>query len=289
MLPLLNKYEEITYDKLKALSVEYGSHVFSKVRIADILPITRSGIGNDLFKFALQAHFDFTIHDSNYVPLFAVEFDGPMHTLSDVQKMRDEKKNAICEFFGFSLLRINARYFDKKYRDLDLLTYFVDVWYLDEAFAKAQEEGHIPWDEPFDPTFIGLNGRTSKSFPYWLSLDLQNEIKKMYDSGSLYDPFVSHWIGIDPQGNYRCLAWLQAANSGFLITKTGMRQQQFPVDISDLLSQLSIFDLYEGISALQNGSRRLYKMDKLEELLLKFKTSFRMASFAGHSRYNAPS
>jgi hypothetical protein len=68
-----------------------------------------------------------------------------------------------------------------------------------------------------------------------------------------------------------------------------MRQQQFPVDISDLLSQLSIFDLYEGISAFQNGSRRLYKVDKLEELLLKYKELVKMASFAGYSRYNAPS
>jgi Protein of unknown function (DUF2726) len=287
MVSLLNKYEEITYGKLKVLLDEYNAHVFPKVRIADVLPIKESGISNDLFKFALQAHFDFIICNSDYIRLFAVEFDGKFHTQSDVQKIRDEKKNLICDLFSLPLLRIKASYLDKKYRDLDLLTYFVDVWFLDEAFAKAQEEGHIPWDESFDPTFIGLlNGRTSKSFPYWLSLDLQKEIKKLYDSKSIFDPCASHWIGIDSRGNYRCLAWLQAANSGFLIAQTGMRQQRFPVDISDLVSQLSIFDLYERITAFQNGSRRLYRLDKLEELLLKFKTSFRMTSFAGHSRYN---
>jgi len=285
MPPLFNKYEEITYEKLKVLSDENGAHVFPKVRVADVLPIKASGISNDLFKYALQAHFDFVICDSNYIALFAVEFDGPIHSLSALQKMRDAKKNSICDFFGFSLLRINARYLDKKYRDLDLLTYFVDVWFLDVAFSSAQEDGHIPWDEPFDPTFIWRNGRTSRSFPYWLSLDLQNEIKRLHDSGSILDPFASHWIGIDSQGNYRCLAWLQVVNSGFLIAQTGMRQQQFPIDISDILSQLSVFDLYEGICSLQKGAKHLHKQDQFEKLLLTFNKSFSMVSFGGYSKY----
>jgi Protein of unknown function (DUF2726) len=144
MVPLPNKYEEITYEKLKVLSDEYDAHVFPKVRIADVLPIQSSGIGNDLFRFALQAHFDFIICDSDYIPLFAVEFDGKIHTQSDVQKNRDEKKNMFCDFFSLSLLRVKAKYLNKIYRDIDLLTYFVAVWFLDEAFAKAQEEGHIP-------------------------------------------------------------------------------------------------------------------------------------------------
>jgi hypothetical protein len=127
MPPLLNKYEEITYQKLKALTIENGAHVFPKVRVADVLPIESSGIGNIMFRFALQSHFDFVICGPDYEPLFVVEFDGPMHTLSELQKTRDAKKNSICEFFGLSLLRINARYLDKKFRDFDLLTYFVDV------------------------------------------------------------------------------------------------------------------------------------------------------------------
>lgn len=285
MPALLNKYEEITYEKLKALCDENGAHVFPKVRVADVLPIVSSGISNDLFGYALKAHFDFVICNSDYIPLFVVEFDGPVHTVSAMQKMRDAKKNLICNFFGLSLLRINARYLDQKYRDLDLLTYFVDVWFMDAAFTKAQEEGHIPWDESFDPTFIWIDGKTSKSFPYWLSLDLQNEIKRLHSSGYLLDPFASHWIGIDSQGNYRCLAWIQVVNSGFLIAQTGMRQQQFPGDIFDIVSQLSVFDLFEGICALQKGVKRLYKAHQFEELLFSFKESFKMVSFAGYNRY----
>jgi hypothetical protein len=288
MPPLLNKYEEITYEKLKTLSVANDAHVFPKVRIADVLPISASGISKELFKFALQAHFDFIICDAHYNPLFAVEFDGPIHTISDLQKIRDTKKNKICEFFDLSLLRINAKYLDKKYRNLDLLTYFVDVWFLNEGFSKAQEDGHIPWDESFDPAFINLciGGKKSESFPYWLSLDLQNEIKGLHKSRIISDPFASHWIGTDSQGNYRCLAWLEVVNSYFLIAQTGMRQQQFPVDISDLLSQLSVFDLYEKINFFQKGIKRLYKLDRLKELLLQFKQKFRMTSFAGYSKYN---
>lgn len=286
MPPLLNKYEEITYEKLKALTIENGAHVFPKVRVADVLPIQSSGISNANFKYALQAHFDFVICGLDYMPLFVVEFDGLMHKISELQKIRDAKKNSICEFFSLPLLRINARYLTKKYRDLDLLTYFIDVWFLEEGFLKAQKDGHIPWDEPFDPTFIWSDRRKSKSFPYWLSLDLQNNIKKLYNSGAISDPFASHWIGIDSQDNYRCLAWLQVNNSEFLIAQTGMRQQQFPVDISDLLSQLSVFDLYEGICGLPKTAKRLLKPSSFEEMLRTYNKSFKMVSFGGYNKYH---
>jgi hypothetical protein len=105
-------------------------------------------------------------------------------------------------------------------------------------------------------------------------------------SGSLFDPFPSHWIGIDSQSNYRCLAWLQVNNSEFLIAQTGMRQQQFPVDISDLLSQLSVFDLYEGICGLKKSAKHLIKPTHFEEMLHAYKKSYRMVSFGGYNKYH---
>ena len=155
--PFLNKYEQLTYSKIKAVAGKVGAHVFSKVRLADFLPINKSGIPASEFRFALQSHVDFLVTDSEYKSEFSVEFDGPTHTSPD-QINRDQKKNNLLKRFEHPFIRINSRYLDDKYRGLDLLTYFVDVWFLAKAFYEAQSQGHIPYDEPFDPAFIISDG-----------------------------------------------------------------------------------------------------------------------------------
>jgi hypothetical protein len=70
------------------------------VRIAE-----KSGILGELYKYALMAHFDFLVTDKMYIPQFAVEFDGPGHSDADVRRL-DVKKDDLCRFFGFPLLRI---------------------------------------------------------------------------------------------------------------------------------------------------------------------------------------
>jgi hypothetical protein len=171
---LLNKYEEITYDALSQVCISHGAHVFPKVRIADVFPLEGSGVSAIHYSYGLRAHFDFIVTDTNYAPLFSVEFDGPLHKVSEKQRGRDHLKNDLCESFNHSLLRINSNYLNKKYRGLDLLTYFVDAWFLSEAFSEAQQNGLVPYDEDFDISFIVYDGKhEGKNFPYWLSLDIQ--------------------------------------------------------------------------------------------------------------------
>ena len=66
-LRLLNKYDELTFDKLE-LAVDLDAHVFSEVRLADIFPIKNSGINNEEYSCCLKAHFDFLVTDMNYMP-----------------------------------------------------------------------------------------------------------------------------------------------------------------------------------------------------------------------------
>lgn len=101
---LLTQAEKATYDLLKPLCEKWGTHVFIKVRLADVLPIENSGVNDSAFRFALQSHFDFVVADANYRPLFAVEFDGDTHT-AEVQQQRDHQKNQLCERFRFPFLR----------------------------------------------------------------------------------------------------------------------------------------------------------------------------------------
>jgi hypothetical protein len=117
---LLNAPENMTNKRLREACSRNGAEVFAKVRLADVLRIENSGISDELYRFALQSHFDFVIADGDHLPLFAIEFDGARHNLG-IQVSRDSKKETLCERFRLPVLRINAEYLNRKYRGLDLL------------------------------------------------------------------------------------------------------------------------------------------------------------------------
>ena len=202
---MLNRSEEVTYERLKAACEPVGAHVFAEVRLADVLPVERSGISNEEFTFCIKSHFDFLVTNENYVPEFSVEFDGPTHD-SDIQKRRDQTKNHLCERFEYPLLRINSRYLNRQYRGYDLLTYFVDVWSCGKAFCDAQAHGHVPLDEPFEPCWILYDGKTEgKDWPLWLSFDHQCELTRLHAQGLVAQPGASHWVGVGKEGTHHCI------------------------------------------------------------------------------------
>lgn len=282
--PFLNTYEKITYSKIKEVTDKVDAHVFSKVRLADILPINNSGISDADFKFALQSHVDFLVTNSEYVPQFSVEFDGPTH-LCPIQIERDKKKNNLLKHFDHPFVRINSRYLDDKYRGLDLLTYFVDVWFLAEAFYEAQSAGQIPYDEPFDPTFIFSDGtHGGRSWPYWLSIDLQIKIKRYYESHKVAQMVPSFWVGEDSSGNLRCISWLFITEDSCVYIETGMKEHHFPaVFHTDLLSQIAIFEIYEKLTLFFEGKLTATPKLKLEEQIKHYESSFKMCSVGSSS------
>ena len=90
------------------------------MRIADVFPLAGSRLTDELYSYALKAHFDFTISDDSQLPIFAVEFDGPSHSKKE-QTERDKKKNEICRFFDFPILRITSNHLLKRYNKSSLL------------------------------------------------------------------------------------------------------------------------------------------------------------------------
>lgn len=263
---IFNKYEEITYDSINNICSKDGAHVFPKVRIADVLSLNNSGISQSDFSYGMRAHFDFTITDHNYNPLFSVEFDGPLHKTDSKQQLRDKIKNRICEHFGYGLLRINSNFINKKFRGMDLLSYFIDSWFLADAFYKAQSNGAVPIDESFDMTFIFSKGNSKKKWPYWLSLDIQNFIQKLFNDKIIIQHCPSFIVGEDDNNNYRCLLWLALDDKKIIFAKTGMRMQNFPSTCqSDLISMIGMFDLYEQLKSTIEG-RKNYAI--LKEIFL---------------------
>jgi len=277
--PFLNRYEEVTYEKLRAVCEPQNAHVFSKVRLADIFPISNSGLSDQDFRFALQSHADFLVTDSKYERQFCVEFDGPSHN-EPQQITRDKQKNSLFSFFKVPLLRINSKYLEPKYRGLDLLTYFVEVWFLDRAFCEAQENGNIPFDEIFDPAFIIHDGK--EKFPYWLSLEQQVCIQKLADQKKIAQPCPSSWIGIDSNDNYRCLAWILVKPDTAVYVKTGMRSQRFHAVIpSDLLAMIAVCDLYEELKRFLSGEVRGYSKSDLKQEVDFYQQNYKLWQFAG--------
>lgn len=278
----LNSYEAVTYDKLCAITEPVGAHVFSKVRLADVISVNNSGISNEEFSFSLKSHVDFLVTDSEQDVQFCVEFDGPTHRQPE-QIRRDELKNQLLKKFRVPFIRINSRYLEDRYRGLDLLTYFVDVWFLAQAFDEAQERGQIPPEEIFDPTFIISDGQPNgKRWPYWISIELQTDIQRMYKEQLIAQPAPSNWIGVDDRGNYRCLAWLFLTPETCVFIETGMRGHGFPaVYSSDLLSQLAVYDLHAAIQKALDGSAARVPRDTLESRLADYKRRFEFRCSAG--------
>lgn len=281
-LRLLNKYEEVTYDALTRVCEPNGAHVFPKVRLADVFRLQGSGISAEHFGYGLKSHFDFLVTDRSYQPLFSVEFDGPLHKTNSEQQRRDHLKNELCEHFAYSLLRINGRYLSPDYRGLDILTYFVDAWFLEEAFYAAQQAGSVPWDEPFDISFIYSSG-AGKKWTYWLSLDIQLALQNLHKEGRIGQMAPSHYVGTDAEGNYRCISWVVFDAASVIAVTTGMRDQRFPaVCKSELVSMLAMFDLYAQVRETLSGVGHHIQSRKsfFEQKLPEFQKRFAMASAA---------
>jgi hypothetical protein len=277
-----NIYERITYDKLDAAIKPHGAHVFAKVRLKDIIPVNNSGISDHEFSFALKAHVDFLITDSDQIPQFCVEYDGANHQ-EQRQKNRDAIKDSLFDRFDMPFLRINSRHLAKRYRSLDLLTYFVDTWFMRRYFIEAQDAGQIPGDEIFDPAFVLSRGEATENiFPYWLSFNHDADIQKLYTAGRVRQPAVSSWIGVDTKGNLHCICWLLVERERCLIVETAMRSHRFPVALSDVLSQIATSELAERLSLyLEGNDCCCHNVAYLKDRIDCYQRGYQLYSFSG--------
>lgn len=252
---LVNRSEQLTYDALLRVCEPHGARVFTKVRVADVFVLETRKVPPEHLSYGLRSHFDFVVTDNDYHPLFSVEFDGPLHRSSEIQRRRDRLKNDLCATFSHGLLRINSNYLTRQFRGLDLLTYFVDCWFLHEAFEAAQQAGSVPLDEVFDAAMIMSDGTQGKRWPYWLSLDVQLSLHDLHRKRLIRQPVPCCHIGRDPDANYRCLSWIRVGESDVLAVKTGMRLQNFRgVWSADLLQMLAAFDLHTRLQQVLAGS-----------------------------------
>lgn len=125
---LLNTPERITYGRLCEVCARHGTAVHAKVRLADVLPIERSGLSDALYEFALMAHYDFVVTGRDHTPLFAMEFDGSQH-VDARQAGRDGKKDELSKRFRFPLMRVHAQDLCRTDWQLDKVTELIERWF----------------------------------------------------------------------------------------------------------------------------------------------------------------
>ncbi len=283
---ILNLCEEATQLRLRKACESRGASAYPKVRVADVLRIEHSGIKPEQYEFALKAHFDFVITDSEHNPRFAVEFDGPAHHMTE-QRKKDTLKEELCKRFDFLLLRINFNYLPKKYRQMDLLSWLVEVWFQAKEFAEAQEKGEVAYDEPFIPgSFLALPGR-AQQFPLWLSLDARAEIWKLHLAGECCQDVPSSAVGRASDGNYRAIAFVLVRPDCGVLAETGMRSQLFPIPISEALEDIVVLELFEKLKMALKGKNEVLPMSVIEARCKTFRSHYNvLAAFACES--NSP-
>ncbi len=274
---ILNKSEKLTHHDLLNVSEQFGVRVESKTRIADVLQINNSGISNELYTYAMKAHFDFLlVNDETELPLLAVEFDGPSHDWDIKQRERDNKKNNLCEKLEFPFLRIRSTWIENNYRGLNLLDYFVGMWFHRDNFNWAQKEGLIPPDEMFDSISITYIPGTSNLFPYDLSADKRKKIQELYENGVIKERSPSRYVGMDSKGNYRCLAYIKVRKDAWLSVETAMRAQFFPIDCCEVLMDIAVCDMAQKLENYKNGKENALSDSKLDELVSVYSNRYEM-------------
>lgn len=259
---LLDFHEEATHAVLNKVALQNKAKVFAKIRIADALEITSSGLSDIGYGYALKAHFDFVVADTVNSALFAVEFDGLIHEHDATVIANDAKKNSICKKLGMPFLRINADFLTRKIRRFTLLSWLTELWFLNEAFEQAQKEGAIPDDEPFCYFAILSESITEKiTFPYDLSLPSRAFLIKCCEQGHCKDFTPAIHIADDVNGHTFGIALLRLNEEDVVIGRANCRSFMFqPVSTRELCQELATIEAYEKMKTYLSGKYRPIKM-----------------------------
>jgi hypothetical protein len=275
---ILNFPEEATYDRLHESCARNGAQVFPKIRLADVLPVEGSGISDDLFRFALQSHFDFVVANLNHLPLFAVEFDGESHK-DPTQKSRDIKKLTLCDKFSFPILRINSKYINRKYRNLDLLTWIVETWFARTMLNAATERDELP-EGAVDPWMLieipGLKGPN----PLLLSAEPLAKLKELNKGGKCLDWVPNLFVGQDGDEVYRGIAYLRINKQSGVIVDSAMQKQRFPINEYELLYEILTFEVYQRLLDVLERDEESVFVDRIHATISAFSKYVRHLSFS---------
>jgi hypothetical protein len=272
-------YERETHAALEKAVSGTDRRVFPKVRVADALDITSSGLSDADYRYALAAHFDFVVAEGTDAVRFAVEFDGAFHERDSTVLGKDAQKNRICERLGMPLLRINAAFL-RRMREFSIVEWLAECWFMYESFIHAQEQGLIPLGVDFSPTdLLGWARMESERAVQWENPDL-TELSEALQRGQAFvdEPYnlalperqallayerrglvesvcPEYWGHItDPSGYAPCLAVIHLTDGRFVMAESRCRDFNFPpVGPWELAEELATIDAVTRLKGMLRG------------------------------------
>jgi hypothetical protein len=193
--------ERRTFDIADEVSKATGTQAFAKVRIADVVTIEKSGIPDDLYGYALAAHFDVLVCKEDGRPYLAIEFDGGGHSTKN-----DEKKEKLCDLFGIPMVRVGPQHINAAVFEDTAVAFF--IWQMHCVDAFLAEYADDPY-ETYDPLFfISVSGK-SRTWPFayrerWLGRltrrfqealgRFDRDLRDSYEHGNLqFDSIFGTW------------------------------------------------------------------------------------------------
>jgi len=278
----LNRSEALAFRELQKIASDNALQAFAKPRLSDVLLKDRYLTPSEYSMYSL-AHFDFLLTDGSYLPVLAIEYDGPRHA-EKVQANRDVIKNSFCSEAGLPLIRIGANYVVREYRGMTLLRWIVEVIELEKAFDQAQQRGLVPWEEPFDPLMIMDDG-SDRKWPYWLSvretIRINNFLKGDLENRS--------WTGLHGKAPNGDILWLEylTTQEGVLYARCRFRDQLAPFPFWDLMGEVGKFEMGRRLlEYTNNGEISLLTHDDFARVLDRLKKEYDLQSghFAGKVR-----
>jgi hypothetical protein len=252
----VNGHEVNTDKALERAAAAAGYRIARKVRVADVLPITHSGLSNAEYGYALRSHFDWVVTEGDErVPQFAVEFDGASHETTEAAA-RDALKDRIAIRFGLPLLRIDGTFL-RRVRRRPLLEILVEAWKAWREFMAAQEAGEIAWDEPWMyQALFSVDPATGKMTPA-LAIDAGGRglVRVLFERGVCrsFQPtslVQMHW-GRQVVGSY---AMVELTDGTFVTGQSRIRSYNFePIPAWELADDLAIENLRMNLRLWMDG------------------------------------
>ncbi len=240
--------------------------LFSKPRLSDVI-LKNEPLPRGVFDFYTRAHVDFVVTDQQTKPIFIVEYDGPFHADAR-QAQRDQTKDSLCSDAGLGILRINANHITRQFRGISILRWVIEVTELEKSFYEAQEAGHVPLDESFDPAMVFNDGK-GRRWPYWLSVLATQRLNEFVFKRTSETAGWANIIGYDDKKNIHDLSfcWFE---DGIIWSKTGVRYQSFEFPAYDLLREIAICELDSKLQEYQQGKYQTVNPLQFQKIFQQF-------------------
>ena len=278
--------ERAVFNIAEDVSERLGVEALAKVRVADVLEITNSGISNQAYSYALKAHFDVLIIQDN-LPVMAIEFDGAGH-----DPKNDHLKNNLCDRFGLPLVRVDMSHVNSKNFEDSAVHFFIyQLFGVDEFLKKYRNDPNESYDPMFYAQFKGKAG----SFPFAYASKWRARLKKPFrEHLELFDDSLrsryEHGL-VEPgtEGAYvrgndiRAFCGQQISENEFVIGTEQLSLQVF--GLSDdryycfirawtFVIGLAASEMYENALALLSGDRnKLITRAEFADMLGDWKSS----------------